>query len=163
MNVRRAVVPVVCLLASFSAAIAQPRVDPRNMYERVIAIVPIVGSGTDADPRRPMYAPLPATATAPPTISVSSTTVQTSTSPSPATPLAGSTGILGYTMVESADGKSAIVEFVATDRAVFQNILADTSVQAFLNGRDSRKAAEIGFQRLKPGFSISSFGVRVIP
>jgi hypothetical protein len=159
MNVRRAVVPVVCLLASFSAAIAQPRVDPRNMYQRVIVIVPMVGSGTDTDPRRPMYAPVLATAT-------TSTTATTATPsapapPTPATPLAGSTGILGYTMVESDDGNSAIVEFVARNQSIFQNILADTTVQAFLMGRDTRQAAETAFQKLKPGFSITNFFVRL--
>ena len=40
---------------------AQRRVDPKYTYSRVIAIVPIVGSGTASDPRRPQYAPLPST------------------------------------------------------------------------------------------------------
>jgi hypothetical protein len=156
MNVRRAVVPVVCLLASISAAIAQPRVDPLNMYQRVIAIVPMVGQGTEADPRRPMYAPVPtADATS------STATPTTATPATPATPLAGSTGILGYAMVQSDDGNSAIVEFVARDPSIFQNILADTTIQAFLKGRDTRQAAEAAFQKLKPSFSIANFGVRV--
>lgn len=156
MNVRRAVVPVVCLLASISAAFAQPRVDWRNMYQRVIVIVPMVGSGTDADPRRPMYAPVPSTSATP--------TTQTSATPAPAapaTPLAGSTGILGYAMVQSDDGNSALVEFVAHDPSIFQNILADTTIQAFLKGRDTRQAAEAAFQKVKPSFSIANFGVRL--
>lgn len=161
MNVRRAVVPVVCLLASLSAAFAQPRVDPRNMYERVIAIVPIVGQGTDTDPRRPMYAPVVSNVAAP-AAPVSTTTTSTTPFPGPpATPLVGSPGILGYSMVESDDGKFALVEFVSRDRSVFSNILADTTIQAFLKGRDSRPAAEAAFQKLKQGFSIASFGVRV--
>lgn len=159
MNVRRAVVPVVCLLASFSAAIAQPRVDPRNMYERVIAIVPMVGQGTDTDPRRPMYAPVPSTTA---TSTTSTTEAPSAPAPAtPATPLAGSTGILGYTMVESDDGNFAIVEFVARDRSIFSNILADATIQAFLKGRDTRPTAEAAFQKLKPGFSIANFFVRL--
>ena len=35
----------VCALAP-----AQRRVDSRNLYERVLAVVPMVGSGTPADP-----------------------------------------------------------------------------------------------------------------
>lgn len=154
MNVLRAVVPVVCLLAPLSAAIAQPRVDARNMYQRVIAIVPMVGSGTEADPRRPEYAPMVTT------ISTSATS-PAAASPTPATALAGSPNILGYTAVVSDDGKSALVEFVARDPIVFQNILADTTVQAFLKGRDTRAAAEAAFQKLKSGFSIANFYTRV--
>jgi hypothetical protein len=148
--------PVVCLLASIGAAFAQPRVDWRNTYQRVIAIVPMVGQGTDADPRRPMYAPLP------PAVATSATAPSTTVAPvGPATPLAGSSGILGYAMVQTDDGSSAIVEFVASDPSIFQNILADTTIQAFLKGRDTRQAAEAAFQKLKPRFSIANFGARV--
>ena len=48
----------VLVLASFS--FAQRRVDPRNTYFRIVCIVPLVGSGTAADPIRPQYAPWPA-------------------------------------------------------------------------------------------------------
>jgi hypothetical protein len=160
MKIQRAVVPVVCLLASFSAAIAQPRVDPRNMYERVIVIVPMIGQGTETDPRRPMYAPVVSEAATSPSATVSSSTPAPS-APTPATPLLGSPDIIGYAMVESDDGTSAIVEFVARNRAVFQNILADTTIKVFLKGRDSRQLAEAAFQKLKPTFSIQSFGVKV--
>jgi hypothetical protein len=53
------------------------------------------------------------------------------------------------------------VEFVARDPLIFQNILADTTIQAFLMGRDTRQAAEAAFQKLKANFSIANFGVRV--
>jgi hypothetical protein len=155
-------VPVVCLLASTSVTFAQPRVDWRNMYQRVIAIVPMVGQGTDADPRRPMYAPVPSAVVAP-TTTTSPTTSSSTPAPSapPATPLGGSIGILGYAMVQSDDGNSAIVEFVARDQSIFQNMLADTTIQVFLKGRDSQPAAEAAFQKLKAGFSIANFGVRL--
>lgn len=64
-------------------------------------------------------------------------------------------------MIESDDGKFALVEFVVRDKSVFQNILADSTIQAFLKGRDTRQAAEAAFQKLKPGFSIANFGVRL--
>ena len=50
MNVRRAVMPVVCLLVAVGTAFAQHRVDPGNMYARIYAIVPMVGSGTGKIP-----------------------------------------------------------------------------------------------------------------
>jgi hypothetical protein len=148
--------PVVCLLASVGSAFAQPRVDWRNMYQRVIAIVPMVGQGTEADPRRPMYAPVP-----PPEATSATATPTTPAPTTPATPLGGSSGILAFAMVQSDDGNSAIVEFVSHDPSIFQNILADTTIQAFLLGRDSRQAAEAAFQKLKPSFSIASFGARL--
>lgn len=133
-----AVMPVVYLLVSLGAAIAQPRVDPLNMYERVIAIVPMIGQGTAADPHRPMYAPLPTEMD-----------------------FKGLTGPMAFNSVLSDDGNFALIELVARNRSVFATILADTTIQTFLKGRDSRKAAEAAFQKLKKNFSIEHFGVIV--
>jgi hypothetical protein len=138
MNALRAVAPVVCLLASFSAAIAQPRVDWRNKYERVLAIVPMIGQGTATDPRRPNYVPAFTAAATP-----------------------GNMPFLGFAVAMSDDGNSALVEFVATSQSAFQTILADTSIRTFLKGRDTRQAAETAFQSYKKNFSIANFGVRI--
>jgi hypothetical protein len=94
-----ALAPVVC---------AQRRVDPRNTYHRVICVVPLVGSGTAADPTRPQYAPWPA-------------------SHDP-------TGIIGFYFETTDNGKSAVVEFVAQNRAALQTILNDKTIPA----RDER-------------------------
>lgn len=59
MNVRRTVMHIVCLLVIVGSAVAQHRVDPGSMYARVYAIVPMIGSGTWNDPKRPMFAPVP--------------------------------------------------------------------------------------------------------
>jgi hypothetical protein len=138
MNALRAVVPIVCLLGSISAAIAQPRVDWRNKYERVIAIVPMVGQGTAADPVRPEYTPVLSAGATPATIP-----------------------FLGFAVAMSDDGNSALVEFVALNQTAFQVILADATIQTFLKGRDTRQAAEAAFQQYKASFSIANFGVRV--
>src|SRR5690349_7808949 len=107
MNIRLLVATVVvCLLTS--SAVGQ-RVDSRHMYERVLAVVPMVGKGTFSDPRRPLYAPLPS-ATNPTT----------------------RTGMLGFTYVLSDDGQSALAEFVARDRSAFKDILNDKTIKAFL-------------------------------
>jgi len=55
MNVRWAVMPVVCLLLIAASAFAQHRVDAGSMYARIYAIVPMVGSGSWNDPVRPMF------------------------------------------------------------------------------------------------------------
>src|SRR5579864_878630 len=123
MNAQTASASVVCLFVSIGAAIAQPRVDPRNMYERVMAVVPIVGTGIAADMKRPKYAP---------TLNEIHQNV--------------GTGIIGFTYVESDDHKLALVEFVARDRAALLPILNDPSIKAFLKGRDKREDIEKEFK-----------------
>src|SRR5260370_1085602 len=92
----------VCLICAFFCILApvsaqKYRVSPRNMYERLVTVVPIIGAGTYADPKRPMYAPLP----------------------SQADPLSR-TGILAYSYQTSDDGKYALVEFIARDPGAFR-------------------------------------------
>jgi hypothetical protein len=133
--------PAVLLLSFLCIQLrAQPRVDARNMYERVMAVVPIVGTGTFADPKRPMYAPTPAE------LQTANATRQ---------------GILAFTHVVSDDGNFALVEFVARDRAAFQHILADSSVKSFLRGRDKREDMEAEFSKHKKDFDFAHFGVRM--
>jgi hypothetical protein len=141
---------VVCLCAP---VLAQQRVDPRNSYERVLAIVPMVGSGTPVDPMRPDYAPLQPTAAVTPPVTTSS----------PATPSAPE-GIIAFSYQVSDDGKFALVEFVARSRDVFKPILADTrpGVKAFIKGQDKRADIEAAFQALKAGFNLDSL-VTVVP
>lgn len=138
MNARRAVALAVCLVAGPRFVSAQTRVDPRNMYERVLAIVPLTGAGTAADPQRPKYAPL-ANAIDP----------------------TSRTGILGYMYVLSDDGKSALVEFVARDRSAFSTILADTTIQTFIKGVNPQSQIETAFKALKKNFDFDHFGVRM--
>ena len=47
----------LCALALVPRMAAQPRVDFMNMHERIIAVVPVIGSGTYEDPKRPLFAP----------------------------------------------------------------------------------------------------------
>jgi hypothetical protein len=137
-----AAIRAVAALATFSALIspiqAQQRVDPRSMYERCMAVVPLVGKGTLDDPKRPLYAPLPS-----------------------ALKPGVRTGILGYTHVLSDDGKSALTEFVARDRSAFNAILSDKSIKAFLKGKDKKGDAEAEFKKYKKDFDINKFGVRM--
>src|SRR5436305_3515763 len=118
---------LVWLLVIIAPIQAQPRLDARHMYERVMAVVPLVGKGTFYDPKRPLYAP---------TLAELHAAASTRT------------GILGFTQVLSDDGQFALVEFVARDRAAFQ-ILSDRSIKAFLRGRDKREDVEAEFLKHK--------------
>ena len=85
-------VVVTCLSAMIAPLSGQPRVNPRQMYERIMVVVPLVGKGTADDPKRPMYAPAPSSAV--PT--------------GGATKASTRTGIIAFTHVLSDDGKFAL-------------------------------------------------------
>jgi hypothetical protein len=124
---------VTGLLMLAFAASAQHSVDPRNTYHRVICVVPVIGSGTAADPKRPEYAPAPG-----------------SLSPD---------GIIAFTQVPTDNGKFAIVEFVARKRSALQAILDDTTITTYEKGTQSASAIETALQPLKKGFSLVQFEV----
>ncbi len=131
----------VCLVCS---ALGQRSVDQRNLHERLYCVLELTGSGTWADPKRPLYAPSPAEM-------------------SPAT----RTGIIGFTYVLSDDGQFALVEFVAGDPKAFDHILAginanlNTKVKAFRKGKDKREDIEAEFRKHKKDFSFENFAARV--
>ena len=86
----RAVAILVCLYALIGTAKGQPRVDSRNSYERILMVLPLVGSGTMADPIRPSLIPAPGSGVR---------TLQGIAAVPP-------TPILGYTYALSDDGNS---------------------------------------------------------
>jgi hypothetical protein len=112
---------------------AQRRVDPRNTYNRVIAIVPLTGAGTPSDPKRPKYAPWPATQ--------------------------DPNGILAFVFEPTDDGKSAVVEFVAQNRAAFASLLADKTIQIYRKGEASKPAIEAAIKQVRKDFTLDTFGM----
>ena len=92
MNARllRGVCSICAIVCSSAPVFAENRVQPQNMYERVLAVVPWTGSGTRGDPKRPMYTP-----------------AATPTS------LPSRNGILAFQCVSSDDGKHALCEWHA--------------------------------------------------
>lgn len=127
---------LACISCCFLPPIAaQHRVDGRNLYERVLVIVPYTGAGTMDDPKRPMYAPAQIDPTS-------------------------REGILAYQCLASDDGRLALCEFVAKDRAAFKSLLADRSIRSFLKGQGNIAAAIAAFKALKKDFDPDHFGVR---
>ena len=110
-------------------------VDAHNSYNRVIAVVPIIGQGTAADPKRPKYAPWPP-----------------ATGQSPA-------DIIGFSHVSSDNGQFAIVEFVARDRSAFEAILADKSITVFEKGKDRPRDIEAALQKHRKDFTFEKYGM----
>lgn len=147
MNVREAVTPVVCLMMAVGSAIAQHRVDPGSMYARIYAIVPMTGSGTWDDPKRPMFAPLPQQMTP-----------------------GNRTGIIAFNHVESDNGNFALIEIVAASRPQLALVTAQvnaqlagtTGFQLFDRSTTSLATVQSAFQALKANFDITKFRV-VVP
>jgi hypothetical protein len=115
------------------------------MYARIYAIVPMTGSGTWADPKRPMFAPVP----------------------NQATP-GSRTGILAFNHVESDDGNFALIEIVTANRSQLALITgpmtasAVQGLQIFDRSTTSVAAVQTAFQQYKKNFDITKFVV-VVP
>ncbi len=114
------------ILLTLAVAGAQHRVDLGSSHERIVLVVPMLGTGTWADPKRPMFAPVAS---------------QIGRDKS---------GILAYYHEPSDDGKSAIVVLVAQDRSAFKTILssakANPSIQVFDRTAISPQATPPGLQ-----------------
>jgi hypothetical protein len=131
---------LVALILSAAALMAQNRVVPGNMYNRIYAVVPLTGARTPANPKRPMFASLP----------------------SAQSPVNHS-GILGYQMQVSDDGKFALVEFVGPSPAAPHAVLDPTlpGVKLFELGTASKSAIEAEFQECKANFRLNRSPLRV--
>ena len=130
---------LLLFLVLASVVSAQRPVDSRNNYARIITVVPMVGSGTYADPRRPQYAP--------PALSATRTR----------------NGIIGYSYQLSDDGQFALVQFVALDRSAFQAILTDKQVKSFEKGKSKKEDLEKELKKYKKDFDLAKFPEVVVP
>jgi hypothetical protein len=77
------------------------------------------------------------------------------------TSTADRTAILGFTWLPSDDGKSAIVEFVASNKNALQPIYADATLTVFEKGKDPKGNIEGFMQKYRKSFTLDSFGVVV--
>jgi hypothetical protein len=130
---------ILVLLLLPSIGLTQHKVDPRNTYQRLICVVPMTGTGTAADPKRPAYAPT-----------------------TPASAAARQTGIIAYSQQTSDDGRFALVEYVAKDRSAFAPILADKSIKVFIKGDSTKGDIEKELKKYKKDFDLDKFGL-VVP
>lgn len=140
-------IPVILLLAVLAGSGWGQQVRNSRMVsgagvdgERLLAVVPMVGAGTPADPRRPLFAPA-----GPVVVSGDAR--------------AASAGITGFSYVVSDDGRMALVEFVARDAGAFQAIVRSgrADVKTFERGKATLVQAQEEFRKHKPGFEIGRF------
>jgi hypothetical protein len=93
----------------------------------------MIGKGTTDDPKRPQYAPWPA-----------------SQDPN---------GITGFFFQPSDDGKFAVVEFVSRNRAALAAILSDKTIQTFEEGRQTKASIEAAVKPFRKDFDLTKFGM----
>ncbi len=131
---------------------AQHKVPAQSMHHRVICAVTLVGAGTQEDPRRPLFAPKAEEAGKAKELPAANSRAGI------ARP-----GIIGYSTQLSDDGNSAIVEFIAADRAAFSTVLRDGRARCFERGKQSKAQVEAEFRSRKKDFDLSKFQGAVIP
>ena len=124
--------PIFPLLLCAIFAPAQNQVDSRNLHERIIAVVPLTGAGTYADPRRPIFAPA-------------------------ASETRNGASIIEYQWTPSDDGKYAVVEFVARDRKALAAIVKDSrTLKAFEKGKDKKDDIERELKIYRKDFTLEA-------
>ena len=132
---------VFVVVCCFSSLFAQQRRDARETHYRILAVVPLIGTGTKTDPIRPAYVPTPP---------------QGNEKLDP-------NGILAFTFLLTDDGKHALVEFVARNPVAFNQIKADTraDVKVFDKGKTKREDIEKEFKKYKKDFDLDRMMVRL--
>jgi hypothetical protein len=137
---RRAALSLAGFVCSVIPLFGQNATSPKNLYERVICVVPMVGSGTYEDPRRPMFVPTEAD------------WLRTEGQPQ----------IIAYAYELSDDGQYALVEFVARDRKALEAIVGSerSDVKAFRKGKAKRQDVEREFGKHKKNVDWEKFWSR---
>jgi len=140
----------VCLGAPVLEAQGRGIATPHNSFERIVAIVPLIGTGQVGDAIRPMFVP-----------------AQGFTQPARAAVDAAKplirTGIISYQWQPTDNGKSAIVEFVAMDRDSLLPIIESKvpGVRVFERGRAAQALVEAALKAEKKDFDFNQFLLKV--
>ena len=137
-----------------TTALSQQRLGLNLSYERLLAVVPMVGAGTYEDPRRPKYAPTGS-------LHIPQVDPGDGAQPNSEAIQPVRTGILGFTFVLSDDSQFALVQFVAASKADLKEILADSSVKSFVKGKTRRVDIETEFRKFKSDINLDRLEVSV--
>jgi hypothetical protein len=129
---RRLIPLLALLLSTFSGfLLAQHAVDPAHRYFRLIAIVPLTGTGTPGDPMRPLHVPNVGDALS-------------------------RDGIVAWSAVLTDDGTKAIIHLAVANHHALDAILADPNVTAFEIGKSDPAAIVTAMRRFRQNFTLDS-------
>jgi hypothetical protein len=138
LDLMRKIAVVSAVIAGMCVPVsAQHAAEPSARYYRLICLVHLTGAGNlAASAVRPEYVP---------------TAIDVKRQ-----------GIIAWGMQLTDDKSMAIVHLVASNRAAFAAILADTrpEIRVFEIGKNSRAQIEAEMQKYKKGFDLSKFEVR---
>lgn len=133
------------------------RVPVEALGERLLAIVPLIGSGTTTNPWRPKHAEAVITQQAIAALAREGKSLPQLPSGPAERIQAEKLAIRSYTFLRSADGKNALVEFVARDRAAFSKIVSDKESQV-LERKNLDEPQELErIRKMFPDFDPRSF------
>jgi hypothetical protein len=132
---RRLISLFALVLSTFSGLLlGQHAVDPAHRYFRLIALVPLTGTGTRSDPIRPRYVPNVGDALS-------------------------RDGIIAWSSQLTDDGHKAIIHIAAVNHRAFDAILADPNVTAFEIGKADPAAIVTALQQFRQNFTLDSLKV----
>ncbi len=147
---------ITAIFCSLICSAQVMKVPLESLGERLIAVVPMVGKGTVDDPVRPKYTPIPMTAALQAKLTKEGK-LRLPVEKTDTEKIAEDRLRIGaFSYVLSDDGKSAIVEFVARDRAAFSEILKDSGVKAHPKSKLNDAAVIDDLKKVKKSFSAST-------
>ncbi len=134
---------LVVLSVFTSTLFAQGHVASENLHTRVLCVVPMIGTGTTADPIRPMFVPAPPDPSKAPDLAVVKTPP----------------GIIAFQYQLSDDGNYALVEFVGVDRDALVEVFnsTDARVKVFEVAKAKKNDIDTEFQKYKKSFSLDKY------
>lgn len=130
------------------------RVPLESLGERIVVVVPMIGKGTIDDPIRPKYTPVAMTFALREKLRKEGK-LEPEREKSEKEKFEDEKKRIGaYSYVVADDGKRAIVEFVARDKAAFAEILADSQIRAVAKTKigDALELEEL--RKVKKGFEL---------
>ncbi len=134
----------VCLLAG--PGWSGPHGASGPIYPTLLCVVPMIGAGTLADPKRPLFTPVAGQAPADGALAP----------PKKSKGFAEVPRIVSYRSVLTDDGQHAIVAFTARDRAAFEPILAKHNLLAVFDLQTTRPDTLLAsLRRFKKDLEIS--------
>ncbi len=144
---------LICIIAFTLCMSGQVlRVPDEALGERIVVVVPMVGKGTVEDPIRPKHAPVPMSFALREQLRKEGKLPPLREKSDDEKIAEEKVRIGAYSYVMGDDGKRAIVEFVARDRAAFAEILKDATVRVVEKGKLADTAELDEFRKVKKDF-----------
>ena len=152
MRFQRAIASVFMTMLCGSGLFGQPpQADPRLVGERVILVVPMVGTGSAKDPMRPLYVPTPEVRGA--------SDLKVRPALPEKSPKTNDDGVFAWRYEVSTDGKTALLEITGRDQASLAQFKKNQrpDVKVFDVGKATKEEIQTEFRKYKADFDADKF------